>query len=101
MHTILRLLGRGFLFVLFVSKANAQTQTGGISGQPAGTPGSFQNSNNRRLGRSINALNPVRFGDPGICFGSPQFGNINSRVNSPRLIQMALKLIALTTYLSH
>ena len=172
MHTILRLLGRGFLFVLFVSKATAQTQTGGISGEFAGTPGSFQNSNNRRLDRSINlgtstnltnsldrgsrpnnngrsarlsgeprdrlnrwfdtsvlrqppaftfgnvsralpdvtnhgaegrmnqqfraevfnALNRVPFGDPGLSFGSPQFGNINSQVNSPRLIQMALKL---------
>jgi hypothetical protein len=171
MHAILRLLGRGLLFVLFVSKATAQTQTGGISGELAGTPGSFQNSN-RRLDRSINlgtsmnltdslgggsrpnnngrsarlsgeprdrlnrwfdtsvfsqplaftfgnvsrtlpdarnlgaagrmnqhfraeffnALNRFRFDDPGLSFGSPQFGNINSQVNSPGLIQMALKL---------
>ncbi len=37
----------------------------------------------------FNALNRVRFSHSGLSFGSPQFGNINSRVNSPRLIQMA------------
>jgi hypothetical protein len=41
----------------------------------------------------FNALNRVRFGDPGLSLGSPQFGNINSQVNSPRLIQLALKLL--------
>jgi hypothetical protein len=41
----------------------------------------------------FNALNRVRFGDPGLSFGSPQFGIINTQVNSPRLVQMALKLL--------
>jgi len=41
----------------------------------------------------FNVLNRVRFGDPGLSFGSPQFGNINSQVNAPRLIQAALRLL--------
>ena len=41
----------------------------------------------------FNVLNRVRFGDPGLSLGSPQFGIINSQVNSPRLVQLALKLL--------
>lgn len=41
----------------------------------------------------FNVFNRVRFGDPGLSFGSPQFGNVNSQVNSPRLTQLALKLL--------
>ena len=41
----------------------------------------------------FNVFNRVRFGNPGLSFGSPQFGIVNSQVNSPRLIQMALKLV--------
>ena len=35
----------------------------------------------------------VRFADPGLSFGTPQFGVMTSQVNSPRLIQLALKLL--------
>jgi Carboxypeptidase regulatory-like domain len=41
----------------------------------------------------FNAFNRVRFGDPGLSFGTPQFGIVTSQVNSPRLIQLALKLL--------
>jgi hypothetical protein len=35
----------------------------------------------------------VRFGDPGLTFGTAQFGVVTSQANSPRLIQFALKLL--------
>jgi hypothetical protein len=41
----------------------------------------------------FNALNHVRFHNPGLTFGPPQFGVISSQLNEPRLIQLALKLI--------
>ena len=41
----------------------------------------------------FNLFNRVRFGDPGQTFGNPQFGNVNSQVNTPRMIQAALKLL--------
>jgi hypothetical protein len=44
-------------------------------------------------GEFFNMLNRVRFGDPGLAFGNPQFGVITSQVNSPRKIQFGLKLL--------
>jgi hypothetical protein len=41
----------------------------------------------------FNAFNRVRFGDPGLTFGTAQFGVVTSQANSPRLIQFALKLL--------
>ena len=41
----------------------------------------------------FNMFNRVRFGDPGLAFGSPQFGVVTSQVNSPRKIQLSLKLL--------
>jgi len=41
----------------------------------------------------FNLFNHPRFGNPGLSFGTPQFGVITNQVNSPRLIQGALKLI--------
>ena len=41
----------------------------------------------------FNVLNRVRFGNPGMTFGTPQFGVVNDQLNQPRLIQFALKLI--------
>ena len=41
----------------------------------------------------FNVFNRVRFGNPGLTFGNPQFGVITSQVNAPRLIQFALKLL--------
>ena len=37
--------------------------------------------------------NHVRFGYAGMSYGSPQFGVINSQGNTPRQIQLALKLV--------
>ncbi len=44
-------------------------------------------------GEFFNVFNRVRFGDPGLTFGTPQFGVVTSQANSPRLIQFALKLL--------
>ncbi|HXJ38821.1 MAG TPA: TonB-dependent receptor, partial [Bryobacteraceae bacterium] len=41
----------------------------------------------------FNALNHVRFRNPGLTFGTPQFGIVSGQVNEPRKIQLALKLI--------
>jgi hypothetical protein len=41
----------------------------------------------------FNALNHVRFHNPGLTYGTPQFGVVSSQVNEPRLIQLALKLL--------
>ena len=41
----------------------------------------------------FNVFNRVRFGNPGMTFGTPQFGIVDSQANQPRLIQFALKLI--------
>jgi hypothetical protein len=41
----------------------------------------------------FNAANHVRFGYAGITHGTPQFGVISSQGNSPRQIQLALKLL--------
>ncbi|HYM09108.1 MAG TPA: carboxypeptidase regulatory-like domain-containing protein, partial [Bryobacterales bacterium] len=41
----------------------------------------------------FNIFNRVRFGDPGLTSGTPQFGVVTSQENSPRLIQFALKLL--------
>ncbi len=40
----------------------------------------------------FNALNHVQFAAPNTTFGSAQFGQVTSQANSPREIQMALKL---------
>ena len=42
---------------------------------------------------AFNALNTVRFGNPGTTLGSPSFGVIGGQSNSPRQIQLAIKLI--------
>jgi len=41
----------------------------------------------------FNFFNRVRFGDPGLTFGTAQFGVVSSQANSPRLLQVALKLL--------
>ena len=41
----------------------------------------------------FNMANRVRFGNPGMSFGNPQFGVINSQGNTPRQIQVALKFL--------
>jgi hypothetical protein len=41
----------------------------------------------------FNVFNRVRFGNPGMTFGTPQFGIVDTQGNQPRLIQFALKLI--------
>jgi hypothetical protein len=41
----------------------------------------------------FNFFNRVRFGDPGLTFGTTQFGVVTSQANSPRLLQFALKLL--------
>jgi hypothetical protein len=41
----------------------------------------------------FNIFNRVRFGDPGLTAGTPQFGVVTSQANSPRLVQFALKLL--------
>lgn len=41
----------------------------------------------------FNLFNRAQFGFPGQVFGNPQFGIVNSQVNNPRLVQMALRLI--------
>ena len=41
----------------------------------------------------FNLFNRVRFGDPGLTFGTTQFGVVSSQANSPRLVQFALKLL--------
>lgn len=42
---------------------------------------------------AFNLLNKVQFGVPNTTFGSSSFGNITSQANSPRNIQVALKLL--------
>ncbi len=41
----------------------------------------------------FNIFNHVRFADPGLVFGTAQFGVISAQSNSPRQIQLALKLL--------
>ena len=41
----------------------------------------------------FNVMNRVRFGNPGMSFGTAQFGLIGDQANSPRLIQFALKFV--------
>jgi hypothetical protein len=42
---------------------------------------------------AFNIFNTPQFGRPGTVFGNPQFGVINSQANSPRQIQLGLKII--------
>jgi hypothetical protein len=41
----------------------------------------------------FNLFNRVQFGYPGTALGNPQFGIISGQANSPRLVQLALRLI--------
>jgi hypothetical protein len=41
----------------------------------------------------FNLFSRVRFGDPGLTYGTPQFGVVTSQANTPRLIQFALILL--------
>jgi hypothetical protein len=41
----------------------------------------------------FNFFNHPRFANPGMTFGTPQFGIVSSQANAPRLIQFALKLL--------
>jgi hypothetical protein len=41
----------------------------------------------------FNFFNRVRFGDPGLTFGTSQFGVVSNQANTPRLVQFALKLL--------
>jgi hypothetical protein len=40
----------------------------------------------------FNLFNRVQFGDPGTTLGTPQFGEVTSQMNQPRLIQFGLRL---------
>ena len=40
----------------------------------------------------FNIFNRVQFGPPGEALGNPQFGVINSQLNLPRLVQLALRV---------
>jgi hypothetical protein len=42
---------------------------------------------------AFNLMNTPRFGTPGTTLGTGQFGVITSQANSPRQIQLGLKLI--------
>jgi hypothetical protein len=44
-------------------------------------------------GEFFNVFNTPQFGRPGTVFGNPQFGVISSQANSPRQIQLGLKLL--------
>jgi len=41
----------------------------------------------------FNLFNRVQFGYPGTALGNPQFGVISGQANTPRLVQLALRLI--------
>ena len=41
----------------------------------------------------FNVFNRVRFSDPGLVFGTAQFGVVSAQANSPRQVQFALKLL--------
>ena len=43
-------------------------------------------------GEFFNAFNSPMFGDPNTSFGGRNFGRIRRQINSPRQIQLALKL---------
>lgn len=54
----------------------------------------FGNENRMNLqfrAEFFNLLNRVQFGFPGQTLGNPQFGIVNSQVNEPRLLQLALR----------
>ena len=44
-------------------------------------------------GEFFNVMNRVQFADPGLGFGTPQFGVVSAQANNPRQIQIALKLL--------
>jgi hypothetical protein len=52
-----------------------------------------ENINLQLRGEVFNLTNTPQFGTPGTVFGNPQFGIIGAQVNSPRQIQIGLKLI--------
>jgi hypothetical protein len=41
----------------------------------------------------FNMFNRVRFGNPGVTQGTPQFGVVSAQINRPRLVQFALKFL--------
>ena len=41
---------------------------------------------------TINAFNHVQYGAPNTTFGNPEFGVVSNQVNSPRQIQLGMKL---------
>jgi hypothetical protein len=41
---------------------------------------------------AFNALNHPQFAGPSMLYNSSSFGNVTSQVNSPRQLQMALRL---------
>ncbi len=43
-------------------------------------------------GELFNLTNTPNFNPPGQVLGNPQFGGVNSQANSPRQVQVALKL---------
>lgn len=55
-----------------------------------GTDGRY---NLQLRGELFNMANHVRFGYPNMSFGNPQFGIISSQANTPRQVQVALKLV--------
>ena len=42
---------------------------------------------------AFNLANTPLFGAPGVTFGSPTFGVVTSQENSPRQIQLVLKIL--------
>ena len=44
------------------------------------------------LAEFFNLLNHVQFADPGTSLGNPQFGIVSSTMNSPRLVQLGMRL---------
>ena len=44
-------------------------------------------------GEFFNVANHIRFGFPGLAFGNATFGVVSSAWNTPRQIQVAMKLV--------
>ena len=44
----------------------------------------------------FNVVNHAQFANPGLAFGTAQFGVISAQANSPRQVQLALKLFFLS-----
>ena len=82
-----------------VSRLNQWFNTSVFSQPPAFTFGSTGRAlpdvraNLQFRAEFFNILNHVRFHNPGLTYGTPQFGIVSAQVNEPRLIQVALKLL--------